>query len=572
MLGVSNASSVLPSTTTALNSEFLIANYKLTTLHEMCGELQLKKTGNKKQKAERICDYLRTHPDINWTPSTPPDKGMYRSNESEFTPLPLTPRAVRTPAPTYQPAWGTVGSIVDVDVEPTTAVESHVTVDTEPTTAVAVNDEQDPQYVVDVPHIGARIKERELPKPEGWPVCLVKIDECFLIHQLLPYLEDLALYKVSTISWKIAAAVAAAGHRLNDRQRWGKPIFFYRNRGSDGKQWIRHLDIMFPPALKPTRHNMAVQYLSRVSKLPLSTRSNYYHKTLCMTRRCTTKTRNFHTMLMCFLCTDCINSGTHTYSLMSRDVAKRFYALTRTKLEALPCARFRDAKSQHGPAPRWFMKQHVRQLSEKVWRAKSSSKRKGRLTASRIEINSEHVSWKAARAERIQYLNRKRCNPQEPYPPANSSVSLDLAVEVEPPTTRRHQPVSIILRRLMKPGQRPAHRPVTAGTEVIRLKEFTIGLNGGRAEVVDEPDIKNRRRKIKRLNAFRSRRKRKLVNTHKHTHTQSLNHSLTYSHTHRCSKLGLSRRLASARTLMGSCAARRRHVNAAVALPDGSHR
>ena len=324
------------------------------------------------------------------------------------------------------------------------------------------------------------------------------------------------MYKIATISWRMAGAVAAGGYRLDDHDRWTKPILFHNNRKTDGLQWKRHLDIVFPPeSQSPGRYNMAVQYLARVGKLRCRRgASGRYHKTTCSEEGCNVKTRAFHTMLMRYICTKCVNRKMLTYSLMSRDTAKRSYAVTRTQLGSLPCARFRDANSFYGSsAPRWFMRQHVRKLSERVWRAKVSNIRKGYRAATKMASNLQPNAWKTMRSERLAHLN---CKPtlEVPVPPVNSSVSLDLATDVCPHACRRYKPMNRILSALKDKDdvRRAAHRPVTAGTEEIWLLEFTVGLNGGRSQVVDDPNPKSRKLKTRRMQAaVRRKRKRKTI-------------------------------------------------------------
>ena len=144
---------------------------------------------------------------------------------------------------------------------------------------------------------------------------------------------------------RIGAAAAAAGYRLDDPGRWLKPIRFGNNMNTDGLQWKRHINIIFPC---PTpHHNLAVQYLARIHPLrPVKDSSpRLYHRAICSERSCQRKTRVFHLMLMRFLCTECVNSKKLTYTLLSFGVAKRFYAVNRFQVKVLPCARFRDKTS-----------------------------------------------------------------------------------------------------------------------------------------------------------------------------------------------------------------------------------
>lgn len=175
---------------------------------------------------------------------------------------------------------------------------------------------------------------------------------------------------------------------------------FHTNKSTDDKQWLRHLDILFPPNFKPvTRHDLTVQYLARVSKLPKDKSSDhYYHKTIC--KGCGAKIRAFHTMWMQFMCTKCVNGKILTVltnTLMSRTVSFRFYVVTRTQLKSLVWVHFRDANPQNGAAPRWYMEQHVWKLSTWVWKTKTVNNRNGYRVTRKIGPGVQQEYWKSSR-------------------------------------------------------------------------------------------------------------------------------------------------------------------------------
>ena len=101
-----------------------------------------------------------------------------------------------------------------------------------------------------------------------------------------------------------------------------------------------------------------------------------YHKPLCSESGCDKPTRNFHAMLMRYICSKCLNKKMLTYGLISRAVVMRFFAVTKKELKSIPCSRFRDSNSQYGPVPRWYLRLHVQRLSIETWKTRASSNRK----------------------------------------------------------------------------------------------------------------------------------------------------------------------------------------------------
>ena len=116
-------------------------------------------------------------------------------------------------------------------------------------------------------------------------------------------------------------------------------------------------------------------------------------------------------------------------------------------------------------------------------------------TASRPEVKSVYADWKELWAERVRILNPKNLLP--PVPPINSSVSMDMATEVQPNRRRQYHTLPRVIRSIQRGCG--VGRPVTEGTPTIWLRKYTVGLNGGREEVVDEPDAKIRKMKIRRM-------------------------------------------------------------------------
>ena len=243
---------------------------------------------------------------------------------------------------------------------------------------------------------------------------------------------------------------------------------------------------------------MAVQYLARFSCLREHSKVQHlYHKPTCSEIDCEAKTRTFHTMEMRYICTSCINNKKTRFQLISMQTARNFFALSREQLQVIPCARFRDSKSQYGDTPRWYLRQQVKNLSDNVWKNKVSCTKNSHYMAIKSEVSSDEQrpKWKEIRAARVKQLNKH--NREEPMPPLNSSVSMDLAIgrrrdliryfKIPKPRTRQYK--------------RRRGRPVTSGTENILIKEFTVGLNGHREESVVESDPKRHRLQTRRVQA-----------------------------------------------------------------------
>ena len=116
------------------------------------------------------------------------------------------------------------------------------------------------------------------------------------------------------------------------------------------------------------------------------------------------------------------------------------------------------------------------------------------------------TNWKELREERVRKMNPKKLLPSMPV--VNSSVAMDMSMEVRGDSRRQYHLLPRAVRCIQR-GRRPG-RPVTEGTSTIWLRCFTVGLNGGREEVVDEPNDKNRKRKIRRMQAhIRAKKKKK---------------------------------------------------------------
>lgn len=325
-------------------------------------------------------------------------------------------------------------------------------------------------------------------KPKAWPLGdgNAKIDGKFIVEKLLPFLPDTSLYQVATsLSWKMCAAVAAAGYRMDDDDRWLKPIRFRKNAGG-GDEWTMHVAKVYPTFEMCVKYSAAVQYLSRVNKLKvLKTASSFtiYRKPTCSEQGCNKITRSFHNMFMRFVCTKCVNQKKLTFSLMSRSVAKRCFAVNRFQLKTIPCARFRNENSQYGPAPLWYMRQHVMKLSARVWRQKIQKRRdpmfQSHGAASVVVAQTGYTeSWKQSRATRVLQLNpANRINPD---PPINSSVCYDMALEVPRDKRRLFKPhfekIPRALRVLQDVDMKKAKigRPVSNNTAKIWLREFTV--------------------------------------------------------------------------------------------------
>ena len=146
--------------------ELLDANYKDGTLRKFCGELGIKKSGRKKEKAERICAEVRNR--VNpWTPPTPPDKEFYNSrsnHESEITLLPLVP-LLPDAVDNTAPAWTTAGELVPAPlVISVMEVEEDITNIQEACQRIA---KPDPTYIINVSCIGKRTKVKHLPIPKS---------------------------------------------------------------------------------------------------------------------------------------------------------------------------------------------------------------------------------------------------------------------------------------------------------------------------------------------------------------------------------------------------------------------
>ena len=81
---------------------------------------------------------------------------------------------------------------------------------------------------------------------------------------------------------------------------------------------------VIPPEadVESSTYNLAVQYLSRVSKLRKRQQTPWiYHKLQCSD--CKIPTRSLHVMWMKYVCTKCVNNNVMTNYIISRDVAKR---------------------------------------------------------------------------------------------------------------------------------------------------------------------------------------------------------------------------------------------------------
>ena len=129
-------------------------------------------------------------------------------------------------------------------------------------------------------------------------------------------------------------------------------------------------------------------------------------------------------------------------------MSPRFYAVTRTQLGSIPCARFRDSNSFYGNAPRWFIRLHVKKLSDNVWKAKMTNIRSGYHTAKTLSVTMQPNSvWKKLRAERVEHLNRNR-ESLDAFSPENCCVSADVAIDVSPPKRRKYNPVPRALSAL----------------------------------------------------------------------------------------------------------------------------
>lgn len=125
----------------------------------------------------------------------------------------------------------------------------------------------------------------------------------------------------------VTAKVLEAGYSLNDELRWLKPIWFKKNKNSDGLQWHRQLERLNADC--NVQYSLAVQYLARVAPLQRhgGTLQTVYRKPTCSESGCHKYTRNFHCMMMRYICSGCVNNKMLTYSLISRAVAMRFFAV-----------------------------------------------------------------------------------------------------------------------------------------------------------------------------------------------------------------------------------------------------
>ena len=284
--------------------DYLLTRFKSTTLKMCLQQLGLRASGSKMQRAERMVSHFNQYPSLSWTPPEP-DKGIRAQDRDNYS----VPIVVTTTS------WLTAGEHVPEHAPQTTA-HTQEDIENEPSeTSIIEPSAQECEFppLMNVPYLGKRLK----PKMHDGP-------DYDVIKVLLKYLDEFTLYRFATLSWKVAEVVAAMGYRLDDESRWNKPIHFTKNSLTDGMQWKRHLDIVFPPEadVELSKYNLAVQYLSRVSKLHKRQQTPWiYHKPQCSD--CQIPTRSWHVMWMKYVCTKCVNNNVMTNCIISRDVAKR---------------------------------------------------------------------------------------------------------------------------------------------------------------------------------------------------------------------------------------------------------
>ena len=193
---------------------------------------------------------------------------------------------------------------------------------------------------------------------------------------VLPFLKLREKYFISCLSRETSEQISSNTPFGSDNIKfWSRPIRWKWTALTDGLQWVRLVQYLFPADSRASRHCWAVQYLSRVRGLRSTSVDGIlvYHQARCSS--CAKKTCTFHFLRMKYLCTSCTNNHTLTHSLISETRAQALFRVGPAKLRQLSCAVFMGPQNHGGKRTKYFLSQQVRSLSKSVWKrsAKTST-------------------------------------------------------------------------------------------------------------------------------------------------------------------------------------------------------